>query len=122
MNVLVRETGDTIAFIRKVVPGPADQSYGIEVAKLAGIPDDVTIRAREVLANLESTQYGVDSVPRLAGGEHGPLAGGPRQMSLFDAGPSRVEREICDLDVTTITPLEAFEKLVELKRLIENDE
>ena len=112
MNVLVRETDDSIVFLRKIAPGAADQSYGIEVARLAGIPREVIVRAREVLENLESSQYTADAVPRLAGGEHGPLGPGGPQLRLFDAAPSEVELEIEGLELEQMTPLDAFDKLV----------
>jgi DNA mismatch repair protein MutS len=115
MNVLVRETGNTISFLRKVVPGAADQSYGIEVARLAGVPDEVTARAREILTNLESTQYGSGEIPRLAQGHHGPLGAQDPQLPLFARGPSEVERTIEELDMETMTPLEAFDRLRRLK-------
>lgn len=120
MNVLVKKTSDSIVFLRKVVPGFADQSYGIEVARLAGIPEEVILRAREILDNLEDVQYTADAVPRLAGGEHGPLAPGRSQLGLFDGGPSEVEREIADMDLDTTTPLGALEKLAELKKRVRN--
>jgi DNA mismatch repair protein MutS len=118
LNVLVRETADSIVFLRKIAPGSADQSYGIEVAKLAGIPREVILRAREVLENLESTQYTADAVPRLAGGEHGPLGAAGPQIGLFDSAPSEVEREIEELELEQMTPLDAFEKLVELRKRV----
>ena len=118
MNVLVRETEDSIVFLRKIVPGSADQSYGIEVARLAGIPREVIMRAREVLDNLESTQYTADEVPRLAGGEHGPLRRDTGQLGLFGSGPSQVEVEIEGLKMESMTPLEAFDKLVELRKRV----
>jgi DNA mismatch repair protein MutS len=118
MNVLVRETKDSIVFLRKIVPGCASQSYGIEVAKMAGIPREVILRAREVLENLESTQYTADAVPRLAGGEHGPLGPGGPQLKLFDSAPSEVEREIEELEIERMTPLDAFDKLVELRKRV----
>jgi len=118
MNVLVRETENSIVFLRKIVPGSADQSYGIEVARLAGIPREVIMRAREVLDNLESTQYTADEVPRLAGGEHGPLRRDTGQLGLFGSGPSQVEVEIEGLKMESMTPLEAFDKLVELRKRV----
>jgi DNA mismatch repair protein MutS len=118
MNVLVRETEDSIVFLRKVVPGSADQSYGIEVAKLAGIPEGVIVRAREVLANLEESQYTAEAVPRLAGGAHGPLGEGGPQLRLFEAAPSAVEKEIEELDLDRMTPLDALGKLAELKKRV----
>jgi DNA mismatch repair protein MutS len=118
MNVLVREAGDSIVFLRRIVPGSADQSYGIEVAKLAGIPREVIQRAREVLDNLESTQYTQDALPRLAGGEHGPLGHDSGQLRLFESGPSEVEAEIEALEIEQMTPLDAFDKLVELRKRV----
>ncbi len=65
-NVLVRERGDRVAFLRRIVPGAADQSYGIQVARLAGLPAPVIERAREILANLEEGEYVEPGRPRLA--------------------------------------------------------
>lgn len=66
-NVLVREQGDRIAFLRKIVPGPADQSYGIHVARLAGMPEEVVVRAKEILANLEESELSAETgKPKLA--------------------------------------------------------
>ena len=121
MNILVRETEDSIVFLRKVAPGCADQSYGIEVARLAGIPEQVIVRAREVLRNLESAQYTDESLPRLAGGTHGPLGEGSDQLQLFERGPSEIEREIAELDVERMTPLDALGKLAELKKRAPRD-
>ena len=118
MNVLVREAGDSIVFLRKIVPGSADQSYGIEVARMAGIPREVILRAREVLENLESSQYTADAMPRLASGEHGPLGPEGPQLGLFEAGPSEVEQELSELELEQMTPLDAFDKLVELRKRV----
>jgi len=65
-NVLVRESGDRITFLRKIVPGGADKSYGIQVARLAGLPEAVIQRAREILDNLEEGEFGEGGQPRLA--------------------------------------------------------
>jgi DNA mismatch repair protein MutS len=116
MNILVQETGGTVVFLRRIVPGAADQSYGIHVAKLAGMPDSVVVRAREVLRNLESAQYTPDAVPRLAGGEHGPLGAGDTQLRLFEGTVSGIEREIASLDVDRMTPVDALRTLADLKR------
>lgn len=82
-NVLVREKNDKIAFLRKIVPGAADKSYGIQVARLAGLPVPVIDRAREILTNLEEGEFGEGGHPKLA--EHRPKS--PRkddnQLSLF---------------------------------------
>lgn len=65
-NVLVREEGETVSFMRRIIPGAADKSYGIHVAKLAGIPKPVIARAGEVLANLENNEFGEDAKPKLS--------------------------------------------------------
>ena len=82
-NVLVREKNDRIAFLRKIVPGGADKSYGIQVARLAGLPGEVIERAREILTNLEEGEFGESGEPKLA--EHRPKKGktDKNQMDLF---------------------------------------
>jgi len=83
-NVLVRERNDSIAFLRKIVPGAADKSYGIQVARLAGLPAPVIQRAREILTNLEEGEFGESGQPSLA--KHRPAkkrTDNQNQMSLF---------------------------------------
>ncbi len=82
-NVLVREKNDRIAFLRKIVPGGADKSYGIQVARLAGLPEEVIGRAREILSNLEEGEFGESGQPKLAA--HRPKKGqaDKNQMDLF---------------------------------------
>ena len=86
-NVLVRERNDRIAFLRKIVPGAADKSYGIQVARLAGMPGEVIDRAREILGNLEEGEFGEAGQPKIARrAPRKPKAGGAAdgaQMSLF---------------------------------------
>ncbi len=65
-NVLVSEKDDRIVFLRKIVPGAADKSYGIQVARLAGLPPEVIARAKEILANLEEGELGETGQPKLA--------------------------------------------------------
>ncbi len=82
-NVLVREKNDRIAFLRKIVPGAADKSYGIQVARLAGLPNEVIERAREILTNLEEGEFGESGQPKLA--EHRPkkAKSDKNQLHLF---------------------------------------
>ena len=82
-NVLVREKNDRIAFLRKIVPGASDKSYGIQVARLAGLPVEVVDRAKEILANLEEGEFGEGGQPKIA--KHGGRRGKdhPDQLSLF---------------------------------------
>jgi len=65
-NVLVRERNDKIAFLRKIVPGAADKSYGIQVGRLAGLPDPLIARAKEILKNLEESEFGDSGQPKIA--------------------------------------------------------
>jgi DNA mismatch repair protein MutS len=108
MNVAVREAGDQVLFLHRLEAGGTDRSYGIHVAQLAGLPDDVVARARIVLATLE--------------GEHRVLPGippteDPSQLALFTAVlPHPVVEELKGLDLDRMTPIEALNRLAELKK------
>jgi DNA mismatch repair protein MutS len=82
-NVLVRESGDRIAFLRRIVPGAADKSYGIQVARLAGLPPEVIARAREILRNLEEGEFEETGQPKLAKRYGRKNLENPGQMTLF---------------------------------------
>ncbi len=112
MDVL--EEGDRVVFLRRVVPGGADRSYGIHVAGLAGMPRAVVRRAGEILADLEG---GGERAPRRTGGRRAAAAPpAPQfQLSLFGA-PDPVVEELRALDVESLSPLEAITKLYELKQ------
>jgi DNA mismatch repair protein MutS len=105
-NVAVTEENGSIVFLHRIVPGGADKSYGIHVAELAGLPNAVVRRARDVLAALESQADG-----RRARGGRRPDAG---QLPLM-APPSLLLGEIAGLEVDAMTPLEAITKLYELR-------
>jgi DNA mismatch repair protein MutS len=111
-HVSVKETGGGIVFLRKVEPGAADRSYGIEVAKLAGLPNEVITRAREVLAEHES-------VERLATGHLSPGATPPpTQLTIFTPLSQPVLDKLREVDLNRLTPLEALNLLAELKKEI----
>jgi DNA mismatch repair protein MutS len=84
-NVLVREKNDRIAFLRKIVPGAADKSYGIQVARLAGLPDEVIERAREILSNLEEGEFAESGQPKLAERRPKKPPQSDNQLPLFGA-------------------------------------
>jgi DNA mismatch repair protein MutS len=114
-HVVVREWKDDIVFLRKVVPGRSDRSYGIQVARLAGLPAAVVARAREILNGLERDELSRGGRPSLNG------AGGPdtRQLGLFQAPPvveDRMLARLREIDVNNMTPLQALSVLAELKR------
>jgi DNA mismatch repair protein MutS len=112
-HVSVKETGGGIVFLRKVEPGAADRSYGIEVAKLAGLPNEVVVRAREVLAEHESAEREVTG--HLSPGATTP----PTQLTIFTPISQPVLERLREVDLNRLTPLEALNLLAELKRQIE---
>ncbi len=117
-HVSVREWKDEVVFLRRIVPGPSDRSYGIHVAKLAGIPKDVIDRAREILFNLEKQELDEAGRPRLAG--RGKPAGDKDQLLLFAEDRElallrEIRAELEALDPATLTPLEALNALAGLK-------
>ena len=85
-NVAVREWNDDVIFLRKIIPGPADQSYGIQVARLAGLPEPILKRAREILANLENSELTTEGKPALAEKSKRPhkLRAFTDQLNLFE--------------------------------------
>ena len=111
-HVSVKETGGGIVFLRKVEPGAADRSYGIEVAKLAGLPNEVIERAREVLAEHESAEQQVTG--HLSPGADPP----PAQLTIFTPLSQPVLEKLRDVDLNRLTPLEALNLLAELKKEI----
>jgi DNA mismatch repair protein MutS len=113
-HVSVKEAGGSVVFLRKVEPGAADRSYGIEVAKLAGLPNEVVVRAREVLAEHESAER------RLTGHlTPGAEPERPTQLTIFTPLSQPVLEKLREVDLNRLTPLEALNLLAELKRQIE---
>jgi DNA mismatch repair protein MutS len=111
-HVSVKETGGGIAFLRKVEPGAADRSYGIEVAKLAGLPNEVVTRAREVLAEHEAAER--ELTEHLSPGSSPP----PTQLTIFTPISQPVLEKLREVDLNRLTPLEALNLLAELKKEI----
>lgn len=117
-KVAVKEYGDQVIFLRKIEPGGMDNSYGIYVAQMAGMPREVVDRAREVLMNLEANELRPNRQSGLARRRRG-MQVDPNQLSLFDVlQSSPVEDELKKLDINRLTPLEALIKLNELKSLL----
>ncbi len=123
----VKEQGDDIVFLRRVVPGGADKSYGIQVAKLAGVPDSVIERAKELSDELgdaditvqvqQQTQGKQPKKQRVKKLEPVEL----EQMSLFDTvSEEDILRELEEIDVTTLTPIEALNTLYRLQKKLQN--
>lgn len=115
-SVAVREWEDRIIFLRKIVEGGTNRSYGIQVAQLAGVPGEVIGRAKEILRNLEKGELDDVGQPRIARGKKAPPAKGPRQLSLFASEEDRVLGELRGADVTGLTPLDALNRLAEWQK------
>ena len=108
-NIAVKKRGDQMIFLRKIVPGATDDSFGIEVAKLAGIPNAVINRAREILAELESG-------PRTAA--PAPQREEADQVSMLDLRGQDVCAELEKITLETLTPIEAMNELYRLKKML----
>ena len=106
-NIAAKKRKDDVIFLRKIVRGGADQSYGIEVAKLAGVPDAVIRRARQILAELEAD--GNVQAPA-------PAVPSEDQISMLDMGAQEVAERLRRIDVNTLTPIEAMNLIFELKQ------
>ena len=107
-NITAKKQGGELVFLRKIVRGAADDSYGIEVAKLAGLPDSVISKAKGYLKELEAE--GVTSIaPAAVQAEAG-------QISLADVGSDEVRRILQDTDLNTLTPIEALNLLYSLQK------
>lgn len=106
-SVAVREWNDQVIFLRRIVAGPANRSYGVEVARLAGLPDAVVERARGLLATLERGELLSEGGRAASASE--PVAG--TQLGLFAPRPSAVEARLRSIDVMRMTPLEALNEL-----------
>lgn len=123
-NIAVKEYNDNIMFLRKIVEGSADRSYGIQVARLAGLPRQVLERAKEVLTNLEKVNYSDDGKSNI--GKHIEEKENFSQMSLLDEAERhlaetehKLTNELKKIDVDNITPIQALSKLNELKKSID---
>ena len=118
-KVEVREYEDKVIFLHKVSSGRADHSYGIQVAQMAGLPQYVTNRAKEVLQNLESKELTpheerIEKLRQLKEKSE-------NQIDLFEIKDDKLRGEIGDLEIEKLTPLEALNKLSELKKKVKNE-
>lgn len=121
-HVSAREWHDGIMFLRKVVPGRSDRSYGIQVARLAGLPQAVVARAREILNGLETDELSRGGRPSISGTASEPPQ---QQLGLFQSVPSagdRLAERLREVDPDRLTPLEALMLLAELKKSVDNEE
>jgi len=108
LNVAVKEFGDRIIFLRKIIEGGADRSYGVHVAEMAGLPKSVVVRAHDLLKTLSKSERS-----ELKASESMPII---EQMDIFTANNDKLQIELNELDINTLTPLDALAKLDELKK------
>jgi len=125
-NIAVKEWGEKIIFLRKIMEGGASRSYGIEVARIAGVPKDVIARAKEILHNLEKGEFDEIGMPRIARGTREAKSASP-QLNLFTRKEIAMAREnkeqeiiieLKSMDIQSMSPLEALNRLNELQKKI----
>ena len=116
-NIAVKEWNDEIIFLRKLVGGGTNRSYGIQVARLAGIPARVIQRAKRILYKIEQGEYNSGGSPRLVNSEKSAEEG-PVQLDLFSRAENKLIEELTDTDISRMTPLEALNFLSELQEKI----
>jgi DNA mismatch repair protein MutS len=117
LHVSAREWKDGVIFLRKIEKGGSDRSFGIQVARLAGLPAAVVARAQEILHNLERTEFDREGRPRLAHSDEAAVEA-PRQLPLFSGRDEAVLAELRRVDPERMTPLEALALLAELRRRV----
>ncbi len=106
-HAAVKEFGDQIVFLKKILPGPGDKSYGIHVARMAGLPNSVIHRAKEILNHhLDSSEQSGTSAPPPAS----------KQISIFEQQETEFKKDLNKMDVNSMTPIQALQKLDELKK------
>jgi DNA mismatch repair protein MutS len=106
-HAAVKEFGDQIVFLKKILPGPGDKSYGIHVAQMAGLPNSVIHRAKEILNHhLDSSEQSGTSAPPPAS----------KQISMFEQQEAEFKKDLNKMDVNSMTPIQALQKLDELKK------
>jgi DNA mismatch repair protein MutS len=115
LHVSAREWRDGVVFLRKIEPGGSDRSFGIQVARLAGLPATVVVRAQEILRNLERTEFDREGRPRLARTD-APDPAAARQLALFSGQDEAVLDDLRRVDVNGMTPVEALTFLAEIKK------
>ncbi len=117
-SIAVKEWGERIIFLRKIVKGGTNRSYGIQVARLAGVPETVVMRAREVLENLEKGELDDVGLPKIAGGKVSARRKNAGQLNLFVDEKDRVIRDLKGLDANNLTPLEALNRISQWQEML----
>ena len=113
-NIAAKKRGDSITFLRKIVPGPTDDSYGIEVAQLAGVPGEITRRAKDILKELEGNPV-KNPAKKSEPQDDGMMT---MNMSFADIALDEIKEALKKTDINTLTPIEAMNLIYEWKKLI----
>ena len=116
-NTACKKRGDDITFLRRIVRGGTDDSFGIEVAKLAGVPESVIKRAKEVLKSVEGESRGSETGSKIVSNME-TQSNDSMQIGFDDMGSNKLRDALKEIDVTTLTPIEAMNKLYELQKLL----
>ncbi|MBU1709544.1 MAG: DNA mismatch repair protein MutS [Proteobacteria bacterium] len=119
-NIAVREWNDTIIFLHKLMPGGTNRSYGIQVAALAGVPQRVVSRAKELLHNIEQGEFNKNCAPRISPSK-GQTAGHPNQLNLFPGKQDPLRKRLEQIQPDRLSPLDALTLIYELKELHNDD-
>ncbi len=115
-RVEVEEWGDRVIFLHRIAPGKCDRSYGIEVARLAGLPGEVTTRARELLPELEAAKK--ENMPS----ENDSNPDLTMQLTMFEPASQKLADTLRELDIDELSPREALDKLFKLKKIVQSDQ
>jgi len=110
LNIAVKEWGSQIIFLRKIVAGGSNRSYGIHVARIAGIPNEVILRAQEILINMEKGEFDEAGMPKIARSKKGTVRN-KKQLSLFMDDEDIVLQELRDIDILNLTPIDALNRI-----------
>jgi DNA mismatch repair protein MutS len=117
-NVAVKEWNDEIIFLRKLTEGSTNRSYGIQVARLAGVPERVLTRAKEILKNIEAGEFDGVGVPKVGRSKENNISASDPQLPLFQTTNHAVITALKRMELETMTPLEALNELNALKKLV----
>ena len=120
LNVSVQEWNDEVVFLHKIVPGAADKSYGIHVARLAGVPRPVNERAKQILSQLENEHLDSQGRPKIGAGRSGSRRG-DIQLTLFAPAEHPLMDTIRQTDVDRLTPLDALQLIQKWKDELRED-
>lgn len=120
-NIQVKEWNDEIIFLRKIIPGGADKSYGIQVARLAGLPKQVLERAHEILFNLEQSEFDEVGVPKISRSEKNDSLPSPGQLGLFPEPENPLIQELSQIDPNEMSPKQALDTLFYLSKIMKEN-